>query len=278
MRFKNTFYNWLTNRFILIIRNEENFAIRRTLSFNYAKVIVLAILLFCLFFITSFYLVTTILAQWFNPEYAQMETNRKVILLASKVDSLEIELDRKDKFIGIFKNLISGKNLQETSKELNFEKPKSGNFVELDKLSSEDSLLRAGFEKEAMESEVLLKRRPELEGLYFFEPAEGLITREFSEKEGNAAITIGSREGEAVKATLAGTIIHVETRLNGTKVVVSHSDGFISKYGFSGECFKKPGDRLEGGEVIGEIGKDKKLDLELWYENRPVNPEYFINF
>jgi len=113
---KRTLSGWLTNRYLLIIRNEENFAEKRTFSFNYAKLIVFGISLSLFIFILSFYLITGLLATWLDPRVKEADANRKIILLSAKVDSLAVEVGRKDKFIMSLKTVIEGESpVQEVS-------------------------------------------------------------------------------------------------------------------------------------------------------------------
>ena len=106
MKHKKTLSNWLTNNFLIIIRNEENFALKRTFVFNYAKLIVFGISLLIMLSAFSFYLATTFLSTWFNPRSLQMEANKKLILLSAKVDSLTEEVRKKDIYITNFKTIL----------------------------------------------------------------------------------------------------------------------------------------------------------------------------
>ena len=119
---KRTLTSWLTNRYLLIIRNEENFAEKRTFSFNYAKIIVFGIFLSSIIFILSFYLITGILSTWLDPRANEADANRKIIELSAKVDSLAFEVSNKDKFILNLKDIIGQRVKQE---EISFTTPKS---------------------------------------------------------------------------------------------------------------------------------------------------------
>ena len=99
MRARKTLSSWLVNKYLLIIRNEENFAEKTTLSFTYAKVILLAVTIFVILMLLSLFLVKTLLAQWFDPRHAQIESNKRLMALQVKVDSLALEVDQKDRFI-----------------------------------------------------------------------------------------------------------------------------------------------------------------------------------
>ena len=48
------------------------------------------------------------LATWLDPRRNEADANRKIIVLSAKVDSLAMELNRKDKFILSLKSVIDG--------------------------------------------------------------------------------------------------------------------------------------------------------------------------
>ncbi|NJM25459.1 MAG: M23 family peptidase, partial [Bacteroidia bacterium] len=82
MRPKKTLSNWLTTRYQLIIRNEENFAEKTSLGFTYSKVILFSVVLFVFTMLISLFLVKTVLAKWFDPRHEQLEANKKLTELA----------------------------------------------------------------------------------------------------------------------------------------------------------------------------------------------------
>ena len=102
MKAKKTLSSALTTRYQLIIRNEENFAEKTSLGFTYSKLILFSFLLFITVFVMCLFLVETVLEKWFDPKYEQMVLNQQLYGLALKVDSLALEVDRKDRFISNF--------------------------------------------------------------------------------------------------------------------------------------------------------------------------------
>ena len=108
MKPKKTLSNWLTTRYQLIIRNEENFAEKTSMGFTYSKVILFSVILFTGLFVMSLFMSKTILAKWFDPKHEQMVLNQQLFELAQKVDSLGLEVDRKDQFIANFQRVLSG--------------------------------------------------------------------------------------------------------------------------------------------------------------------------
>jgi len=105
---KKTFSNWLTERYLLIIRNEENFAEKRFLGFTYAKFLLFSFLLFLVLLIISLFLSRTLLEKWFDPRHAQIEANKKLYVLSMQLDSLEQEMERKAQFISLFRGFLTG--------------------------------------------------------------------------------------------------------------------------------------------------------------------------
>ena len=93
---KRTFSNWLTNRYLLIVRNEEDFSEKRTIIFNYARLILLLAFIFISSMTLSILSVNTVLKQWFDPRYAEMEANRQVLNLTLMLDSLQKDVQVKN--------------------------------------------------------------------------------------------------------------------------------------------------------------------------------------
>jgi hypothetical protein len=79
---KKTISESLTNKYQVVIRNEENLAETSNIGFTYAKVLVISVSLFVLLFAFSLFLSKTLLAKWFDPKHAQMEANKKLYELA----------------------------------------------------------------------------------------------------------------------------------------------------------------------------------------------------
>jgi hypothetical protein len=82
MRPKKTLSSWLTTRYQMIIRNEENFAEKTSVAFTYSKIILFSVLIFILFLVISLLLVETVLEKWFDPKYEQMVLNQQLYGLA----------------------------------------------------------------------------------------------------------------------------------------------------------------------------------------------------
>ena len=109
MENKRTLSNRLVTKYLMIIRNEENFAEKTTITFSYAKIILILVAVFVVLFGLSFYMATTVLREWFDPRHAEMMANRQLVGLSVKIDSLITEVDKKDRFsMGYRVKLLNG--------------------------------------------------------------------------------------------------------------------------------------------------------------------------
>ena len=120
MKPKKTLSNWLTTRYQLIIRNEENFAEKTSMGFTYSKVILFSVILFTGLFVLSLFMSKTILAKWFDPKHEQLVLNQQLFELALRIDSLGMEVDRKDRFIANFQRVLSGDTIDFKDPAANF--------------------------------------------------------------------------------------------------------------------------------------------------------------
>lgn len=282
---KKTISTWLTNRFLLIIRNEENFALKKTYSFTYAKLIVFGFTFLAVVFALSFYILTTFLSGWFNPKSAQFEMNKKLLLLSTKVDSLELEVALKDNYILSFKKILEGGESSVHSSEL--KESKKQEKINLDSLSPVDIQLRKKFEEEKYElltmSENSIASKVQNEA--YISPFNGVIKSGFSLQSGDYGVKLLGKTNEPVKAVADGTIIFSSwTDDAGNVVGIQHSNELISFYKFNSILLKKTGDFVRAGEILAIAGNKKMQDansqlyFEMWYQGNPVNPEYFISF
>ena len=286
---RKTLSNWLTNSYLLIIRNKENFAEKTTVSFNYAKLIVFVVILMGILSFISFYLTTTILAKWFDPRYEQIQTNKKLIFLSFAVDSLAEELNRRDQFImsikkmidGEFDTLGSGDSLSFASYTTHVIKE-----IDLDYVSPVDSQLRREFENEDYDL-VSFQNYEEhsLSDIFFFLPLDGIVSSGYDLKNGHQGIDIVAKENEPVKCTADGTVILSSwTDDSGNVIAVQHRSNVISIYKHNSVLLKKVGSFVRTGEIIaiigntGELTSGPHLHFELWFDGSTVDPEEFILF
>ncbi|MBL7833702.1 MAG: M23 family metallopeptidase [Cyclobacteriaceae bacterium] len=287
MKPKKTLSNWLTNRYQLVIRNEENFAEKTSVGFTYSKVILFSVILFSVIFIISLFLSKTLLAKWFDPRHAQIEMNRQLVQLKDQFDSLSVEVERKDQFILNFQRVLSGdtSEFKDPAEIMNAE-PKQTMKPADNKTEPTDSTFRKEFEKSdlSLVSLTSVKYR-ELQETFFFSPITGFISDHYNMKRGHYGVDVVAKTNEAVKNVADGSVVFASwTQDAGYVIMIQHRGNLISVYKHNAELLKKVGTFVNAGEIIsivgnsGEMTDGPHLHFELWYNGNPLNPEEFVTF
>jgi murein DD-endopeptidase MepM/ murein hydrolase activator NlpD len=287
LRPRKTFSSWLTTRYQLIIRNEENLAEKTSLAFTYSKIILFSVILFSVLLVISLFLVKTVLAKWFDPRHAQMEANRQLYELAVKVDSLSLEVDRKDQFIVNFQRVLRGdtSSFVQVARNMKGERQPFIKPVDL-RPDLRDSMFRKNFEESDLSliSFTPVKYR-ELQETFFFTPITGFISDRYDAKRGHFGIDVVAKTNEPVKCIADGTVILASwTQDTGYVIAVQHTGNLISVYKHNAELLKKVGTFVNAGDIIsivgnsGEMTDGPHLHFELWYDGNSLNPEEFVTF
>ncbi len=290
MKFRKTFSNRLTTRYLLIVRNEEDFAEKSTFTFTYAKLILFIVSFSILIFIGSLFLVSTLLEQWFDPRYAQAESNRRLIELSMTVDSLEQQVQKKQSFITSFQQIVRGDSI--TDNESYYIANAGDRAVEKEAIrnpdiSEVDSQFRQEFEEDGVELLTVNSSSTanQLDELFFFTPLTGIISSSYNPKIGHYGVDVVSKKNEPIKSVADGTVILASwTQDAGYVITVQHKSNVISVYKHNSSLLKKPGDFINAGDVIaiigntGELTSGPHLHFELWYNGNPVDPEEFVSF
>ncbi len=284
---RKTLSNWLTTKYLLIIRNEENLSERSTISFTYTKLIVFSFAIFIVLLILSLSLSSTILSQWYDPRHATLEANKKLIQLSLKLDSLQYEVERKDMFINTFKSIIMEDFEGIDSADIQNPQITQTNYTGEDGLAPIDSLIRRQFE-EVGEEYMGFNNQPfaqDLQDIYFFAPISGIITSRFDLSEEHFGVDVVAKTDEPVKSIADGSVILADwTQSSGNILAVQHRGNLISVYKHNAALLKKVGSFVSAGEIIaiigntGELTTGPHLHFELWYNGNPVNPEDFVSF
>ncbi len=287
MRPKKTLSSWLTTRYQLIIRNEENFAEKTSVGFTYSKIVLFSVIIFVLFLFISLFLVKTVLEKWFDPKYEQMVLNQQLYGLHLKVDSLSQEVDRKDRFILNFKRVLSGDtaDLIDPSERITDNNQPLARTAKLD-IDPKDSAFRKSFESSDLSMIALTRvKNRELQEAFFFTPINGFISDAYNVKESHFGVDIVAKTNEPVKCIADGTVIFSDwTQDGGYVLMIQHGANLISVYKHNAELYKKLGTFVNAGEIIsivgnsGEMTNGPHLHFEMWYNGNSLNPEEFVTF
>ncbi len=243
---------------------------------------------FFAFFGLSFYLSTSLLEAWFDPRFAELKATKEVMELASRVDSLQHEVKKKDDFIANIRTIMSGEDSQYTDVENtgSIESSEITEIVESQGVNAIDSQFREEFEKGGLEFQLTDNRlSEELKDFFLFKPVDGIVSEHFDPQIDHLAIDIVAKQDEPVKSVADGTVIFASwTQDSGYVLAIQHRGNLISMYKHNSDLLKNVGNFVTAGEVVsiigntGELTSGPHLHFELWYNGNPINPEELIRF
>lgn len=282
---KKSFFQKLRHKYRLSIYRDETYEEVLNLKLTRLNVLAWGGLSTIIFLSIVISIIVYTPVREFIPGYPDENTIRNSIRNKQLLDSLEIELDRRDLVMENLNRIISGEepenydNVGDTNKnydDITFSR------------SMEDSLLREYFQQEEQFSVNTGARRRTIGGIsqmHFFPPVKGLVTNSFNSAANHYGTDIVAVSNEIVKSTLDGTVIMATWTLEtGWVIQIQHENNLISVYKHNAELLKRVGDFVKVGEPIAVIGNSGELTtgphlhFELWYNGMALNPEDYISF
>ncbi|MCC5917586.1 MAG: M23 family metallopeptidase [Cryomorphaceae bacterium] len=284
-KIKKTTEKW-RSKYRLVILNDHDFEEKLSLKLSRLNV-------FVIFTLGSIFLITaTILLIAFTPlreyipGYSSTALKRQAYQNALRVDSMEVKLAQYEQYVNILRGVITDEPPEYLDDSIEMRVTSAGNINLFP--SAHDSMLRAEVEQEELfniQQTSTTASQSLLSSYAFFAPVKGEISQPFLPEEGHFAVDIVTRTNEPVKACLKGTVLFSEfSAQTGYTIVLQHATNLISVYKHNSALFKKQGDVVRAGEVIGMVGSTGEfttgphLHFELWHEGKPVNPQDFIRF
>lgn len=281
---KRSFLEKFRHKYRLSIYRDETFEELLNLKLSKLNVLTIASVLTLLFLIIVISIIAYTPAKELIPGYPDQKTLRNIRLNAHRLDSLELEMKKRDVYFENIRRIISGEEPE------NITSPKDtvvSNNISFQR-SREDSFLRNMVEAE--QPYTLLtddRKRPQasLSNILFFAPVKGIVTNTFNPVIQHYGTDIVAGPNEVVKAVLDGTVVFASWTIEtGNVIQIQHENNLISIYKHNAELLKKMGDRVKAGEPIaiignsGELTTGPHLHIELWHNGNPVNPENYISF
>lgn len=275
--------------------------------------IILPLLLITLFIVTAFS-AKNYYAKY-SDEQLQISHNEKKLLskfdlLLKKVTTLEAEIDRLN---SLGKTIATNNDIDISAFHLDQVPARGGHASEVNDLGSESvPLNEADILKSIEEIESHLKRQkinfkmlkklsnksnnfskdpfPAV-GTYSSPVKKGYISSVFGKrrdpinghKRHHNGIDIAAKRGTAISTIASGFVTFSGTKGGyGNVVEIHHSDSLKSRYAHLQKILINKGDVVYKGDKIATMGKTGRvtgshLHLEVWENDRPINPESFIN-
>ncbi len=274
---------------MLIVRDEDNFAVKKSYRFSRAYLFGLSSLVLLLVVLVSIFFTETVVPAIIGKDDSEMNSNLRVLKISETVDSLANQLLASETYVANLRRIFSGQDEGIDDEMIQSMSPSiSGSNREMveSPLSQVDSLFR----KEIEESDFGLislgiTQMEELMDIYFFPPVNGIISSPFDLKSDHFGVDIVSKQNDPIKTIADGTVLIASwTQDSGYTIVIQHRGNLISIYKHNAVLLKKVGNFVSAGETIaiignsGELTDGPHLHLEIWHNGSPIDPEQIISF
>jgi len=219
------------------------------------------------------------------PGYPDENTIRNIHLNNYRLDSLELEIAKRDVYFENLRRIIAGERPH------NFDNMKDSSVAYTGlvfRKSKEDSMLRQMVEPTDRFGLVTIENKvinTALSSTLFFPPVKGMVTNTLNSRAEHYGIDIVASASEVVKATLPGMVTMAGWTLEtGYVIQLQHENNIISIYKHNAELLKHIGDRVKAGEPIaiignsGELTTGPHLHFDLWHHGTSLNPKDYITF
>lgn len=234
-------------------------------------------------------LVTTVIAftelKQFIPGYDQ-NLRQKIVNNAIYVDSLKMELNKRDRFFKSIQYVVSGKDKAELLSNISTDTT-DNNLHDIDfETTAEESQFRSVIEdQERFNLRIDSEEKKNFDGHKFFPPIKGFISQQFDAMNNHFGIDVVAKQNTKISTVLDGTVIFTGwTVKTGYVISIQHRNNLLSTYKHNALLLKKVGEHVKAGEAIailgntGELTSSTHLHFELWKEGKALNPEMFIKF
>ncbi len=272
------------NPYRIVIFNDLNLHIIKQIRFN-ARTLVMALVLAVVSIIIG---VTVLIAftplREYIPGYPTGKMRQMLIRNVLIVDSLDLEIQRRDKYFNDFRTMLAGETPSDTAVRRGvIPRPDQVQFKKYD----HDSLFKDEIAQEQTNLGINSGpvARGGVAGLLFFPPLNGMITGKYDAGNGHFGVDIVGKINSRISAALDGTVIFAGWTIDtGYVIYLQHEQNLITVYRHNAELFKIQGDKVRAGEAIAIMGNTGKettgphLHLEMWLNGVSINPEDYIKF
>ena len=194
----------------------------------------------------------------FIPGYPDGNMRQMIAQNALRVDSLENELLKRDRFFKSIRLVLNGgdtTSLERSREDMARHRNDTIRF----QISEQENEFRAAIEERERFNLSLGMKEQNHDYYHFFPPVEGIVTQSFDEKKRHYGTDIVAKANAKVAAVLDGVVIFTDwTVKTGYVIQVQHTNDLISVYKHNSILLKKQGDYVRaaicilncGGQVI----------------------------
>jgi murein DD-endopeptidase MepM/ murein hydrolase activator NlpD len=272
------------NPYRIVIFNDLNLHIIKQVRFN-ARTLVMALV----FAVVAIIIGVTVLIAFtplreYIPGYPTGKMRQMLIRNVLVVDSLDMEIQRRDRYFNDFRAMLAGETPADTVARHGIVlRPDQVQF----KKYEHDSLFKEEIAQEQVNLGIYTSpaARGGVAGLLFFPPLNGLVTAKHDMNIGHFGVDIVGKLNSRISAALDGTVIFASWTIDtGYVIYIQHEQNLITVYRHNAELLKIQGDKVRAGEAIAIMGNSGKettgphLHFEMWLNGVSINPEDYIKF
>lgn len=241
-----------------------------------AAAVLIVLLLYCIIAFTP--LRTTI------PGYPDGHFRREAVTNAIRIDSLESTIKRYRIYADNLSRVLAGTETLDPDSLVG-----SGTLRYLSakseaELSLQDSILREKVRKEEQFGVGSKRRTLSIEGMHFFTPVKGVVSRGFDAAT-HPCLDITAPVGSVITAALDGTVIYAGWSDDWEyTVALQHQGDIVTIYKHGDALLCSMGDKVSAGSSLAMVGSTGSpttgdhLRFELWFKGEAVDPSKYIDF
>ena len=280
---KGKFKQKLTDKYRLVVLNEDTFEERFSLKLSRLNVFVLGGVFSILLIIATIVLIAFTPIKEYIPGYSSSKLKATAVRLTFEAKALKQKLAILESYTKALKPVLTGEITYEEVDSLQLQaEQRAIEESELD-ATKEDSLFREKIDRETRFA--ILDNSKSRAKIVFFAPLTGNISQSFDPNTKHFAVDIIAQTGRPIKAISEGTVIFSGWSAEaGYVIILKHNEEYISVYKHNGILLKQQGDFVKSGEVIasvgstGELSTGPHLHFELWKGGYAINPTNLIDF
>ena len=280
---KGKFKQKLTDKYSLVVLNEDTFEERFSLKLSRLNVFVLGGFFSILLMVLTIVLIAFTPIKEYIPGYSSTLLKTNALNATLKADSLKIQLSILENYTKALRPVLTGELKTETIDSLLLEQERRIiNENELDATKA-DSLFRESVDRR--DRFPLINNIQSNVDLVFFAPLNGQISQTFDPSYQTFCSRYSSKYGSTRKSNCRwyGYFFWMDYR-NGYVLILKHSNNYISVYKHNGNLLKEQSDFVQSGEAIASVGSTGELTtgphlhFELWSDGYAVDPVKYIDF
>lgn len=239
-----------------------------------------ALLMIVALALTSFVFYMTPLGSLYE-QYQDNRLNDQLLEISKKVIALSDSLDARDRQLYDLKQVLMYNPDTTFVSQYIFEETQTDDPIEGFVPGSDYGIRTFDMlsQNEIVFSEVL-KGVPDFPAAF---PVDGEITQEFSVATGHNGIDIAARDNTEFKTIADGTVVNAGWTINyGYVIYVQHGNGYMSVYKHGARLFRKEGDIVLKGDILGIVGDTgllsfgTHLHFEIWKNGVARNPLMYV--